>query len=76
MLGKEVAPFISKYPCSKFQQDNAPCHTSKIVSEFFRSSNLEKIPWPASSPDLNIIENVWSVLKSKLRRMPIRSKRN
>ena len=35
------------------QQHNAPCHTSKKVKKWFEENNVEVIPWPGNSPDLN-----------------------
>lgn len=43
-----------------FQQDNAPCHTSKKSKAWFTKQNLELLEWPARSPDLNPIENLWN----------------
>ena len=50
-----------------FQQDNAPWHTSGAVNEFLVESELKVFDWPAYSPDLNIIENVWKYVKHYVR---------
>ena len=49
-----------------FQQDLAPCHTAKKVKNFFEENHIKVLDWPGNSPDLNPIENLWSIVKNRL----------
>ena len=46
--------------------DNAPMHNSQAVKQWFNDHpDVIRIPWPAKSPDLMPIENLWAAMTKK-----------
>ena len=77
VLQTKLVPFIQALnedgnPDIVFQQDNAKVHTSKLTSAWLMDSMTENkfstMVWPAYSPDMNPIEELWAHLKTELHR--------
>jgi hypothetical protein len=73
-LGNQVHPMIrTLFPSENdavFQDDNASIHTAGTVQSWFEEheGEFQHLPWAAKSPHLNIIEPLWSVLETRVRK--------
>lgn len=49
-----------------YQDDNATAHRARRVVQFLDNENVERMEWPALSPDMNPIENLWADMSRML----------
>lgn len=77
LLETRVLPELAKVQpdgSAVFQQDLARCHVSKKVTKFFKDTGIKVLDWPGNSPDMNPIENLWSICKDRLRKLDCTTK--
>ena len=52
-------------PDAIFQQDGARCHPASSTRRWLESMNVRLLDgWPANSPDLSPIEQIWAITKN------------
>jgi transposase len=73
ILSENLIPYLDDLPLNdlrniRFQQDNAPPHKSQRTRNFLNQHRIFVPEWPALSPDLNIIENIWALMKRDVRK--------
>ncbi|GFT58191.1 transposable element Tcb1 transposase [Trichonephila clavipes] len=61
-----VLPYLQVLAMAIFRQDNARPHVVRIVQRFFVNHQIELLPWPARSPELLPIENLWCMVAQLL----------
>jgi transposase len=65
-LLKSVDTLIDDESDWVLQEDNDPKHTSNRCKQWKLQNGITRMSWPAMSPDMNPMENVWSVLKCRV----------
>ena len=71
---KVCKKFSALQPRAIFQQDSAPCHKAKMITNCFKKMKITVLDWPGNSPDLNPIKNLLSIVKNRLRKMDCTNK--
>ena len=73
-LDKNLWPVVVWYFEGKeylFMDDNAPVHRAHTVENYKDQNEVTSMEWPAQSPDLNIIENIWLYMKRELQKSAV-----
>ena len=50
-----------------FMQDGGPAHTAKNTKKILEEKGISVLKWPPKRPDLNPIENLSGIVKSKIK---------
>ena len=67
ILQPEAVPFLQRHGPAILMRGNTRPHVARICRQFLNRNNVNVLPWPAVSPDMNPIEHIWDYLGRKVR---------
>ena len=67
ILQPEAVPFLQRHGPAILMHDNARPHVATICRQFLNRNNINILPWPAMSLDMNPKEHIWDYLGRKVR---------
>jgi len=72
VLGDLLLPFAAENLGERwvFLQDGPSVHRSNFTTSWLKRRNVTLLQWPAKSPDVNIIENLWGFIARLVMPMP------
>lgn len=71
VLDYNLWPVIAKYFTNNpyvFQDDNAPPHASRMTKAWEENNSIPTLHGLINPPAINIIENIWLLLKNQVKR--------
>lgn len=68
ILENNLVRFVSEHGLQRwiFQHDGARVHAEKVTKRFLNIKQVDILDWPAYSPDMNRIENLWVILSNRV----------
>ena len=67
ILQPQAVPFLQRHGPAILMYDNARPRVARICRHFLNRNNVNVLPWPAVSPDMNPIKHIWDYLGRKVR---------
>ena len=67
ILQPESVPFLQRHGPAILMHENARPHVARICRQFLNRNNVNVLPWPSVSPNMNPIEHIWDYLSRKVR---------